>query len=239
MTYPPSGGSPEPGQTPQPSVPPVDPTRAFSGEAAPGQPDQTVYYGEPGQAQGGFGQPYGAPDALTPPGAPPNPYAPPVFGAPDTSAQPEFGAPGSSTQPGFSAPGASTPPAFGAPDPYAPPGYSQAPGGGYGAGGEQAYGQPPYGVPPAYGAPGYGVKATNTLAILSLVFAFVFPVAGVVMGHVAKRQIRETGEEGSGLATAGLAIGYAFTAVGLLLCVGYGVLIAVAINTSDGGTGTF
>jgi hypothetical protein len=142
--------------------------------------------------------------------------------------------------PAFGAPDASTQPTLGAPGAYAPPGYAQPPGGGYGNGGEQTHGQVPYGVPPAYGAPTYPtLRSTNTLAILSLVFAFVFPIAGVVMGHVAKKQIRESGEEGGGLATAGLAIGYAFTAIGLLLCIGYGVLIAVAVNTSSGSSGTF
>ena len=87
---------------------------------------------------------------------------------------------------------------------------------------------------------GYAAPATNTLAILSLVFAFVFPVAGVVMGHVAKRQIRETGEEGDGLATAGLWLGYAFTAIGLLVCVGYVglALFAIGSGVADSG-GTF
>ncbi|NMO50270.1 DUF4190 domain-containing protein [Actinoplanes sp. TBRC 11911] len=212
----------------------MDPTRAFSGEAAPGQPDPTAYYGQPGQAPGGFGQPYGTPDASTPPGGAASPYAPPA-GAPSPYT-PAAGAP-SPYAPPAEAPDPYAP-AAGAPDPYTPPAHSHTPGGGYATGANQAYGQPPYGVPPAYGAPAYGaVKPTNTLAILSLVFAFVFPVAGVVMGHLAKRQIRDSGEEGGGLATAGLAIGYAFTAVGLLLCVGYGVLIAVAFT--DGATGTF
>ena len=56
------------------------------------------------------------------------------------------------------------------------------------------------------------------------------------MGHIAKRQIRQTGEQGDGMATAGLWLGYIFTALGLLACVAYGVLIAFAINSSPSGS---
>jgi hypothetical protein len=33
-------------------------------------------------------------------------------------------------------------------------------------------------------------------------------VAGIVLGHLAHRDIRQTGDHGQGLATAGLIIGY-------------------------------
>ncbi|MBS1907172.1 MAG: DUF4190 domain-containing protein [Actinobacteria bacterium] len=49
---------------------------------------------------------------------------------------------------------------------------------------------------------------TNIMAILSLVFAFVFSLLGVIFGHVALSQIRRSGEQGRGLAIAGLVIGY-------------------------------
>ena len=52
------------------------------------------------------------------------------------------------------------------------------------------------------------------MAILSLVFAFVFAPAGIVLGHLAKRQIRRTGEEGDQLATWGLVLSYVFTGLG-------------------------
>ncbi|MFT4212796.1 MAG: DUF4190 domain-containing protein [Microbacterium sp.] len=71
-----------------------------------------------------------------------------------------------------------------------------------------AYGYPPY---PAYPPP----ARTNVMAILSLVFAFVFPVLGVVFGHISLNQIKRTGEEGRGLALAGLILGYVF--VGLVV----------------------
>ncbi|MFV2017614.1 DUF4190 domain-containing protein [Micromonospora sp. LOL_023] len=88
---------------------------------------------------------------------------------------------------------------------------------------------PPY---PATPPPGRG---TNVLAILSLVFAFVFAPAGIVLGHLAKRQIRQTGEEGEPLARWGLILSYVFTILGLLACCG---AFAAAI-WSAGGTTTY
>jgi hypothetical protein len=51
------------------------------------------------------------------------------------------------------------------------------------------------------------------LAILALVLAFVFAPAGLVLGILARRQIRETGEEGDGLALAGIIVGGIVTAL--------------------------
>jgi hypothetical protein len=55
-------------------------------------------------------------------------------------------------------------------------------------------------------APGVPSK-TNVLAIVSFIAAFVLPVAAVVTGYIAQSQIRRTGEEGRGLARAGVIIG--------------------------------
>jgi hypothetical protein len=76
--------------------------------------------------------------------------------------------------------------------------------------------------PTGYGQP----RGTNTMAILSLVFAFVFAPLGIVFGHVAKRQIRRTGEGGSGLATAGLVLSYIFTIIAIVSWIALAVLIA-------------
>ncbi|MEH1097983.1 DUF4190 domain-containing protein [Micromonospora sp. CPCC 205561] len=101
--------------------------------------------------------------------------------------------------------------------------------------GQQWGHQPPYTPQVPYGQ--YGPPSghrpaggTNVLAILSLVFAFVFSPAGIVLGHLAKRQIRTTGEEGDQLATWGLVLGYAITGLGVLACCGWIALIAVAGN---------
>jgi len=55
-------------------------------------------------------------------------------------------------------------------------------------------------------------SGTNVLAIIALVGAFVFPLAGVICGHIALSQIKRTGESGRGLAIAGLVIGYIYIA---------------------------
>ncbi len=59
----------------------------------------------------------------------------------------------------------------------------------------------------------------NLYAILSLVFAIaVFPPLGIYFGAKAKRQIAQTGERGTELATVGVVLGWLFTAVfGVLL----------------------
>jgi hypothetical protein len=81
------------------------------------------------------------------------------------------------------------------------------------------YQQPYYQPPPYYGYP--PPRGTNTMAILSLVFAFVFAPAAIIMGHIARKQIRQTGEEGDGLALAGLILGYIFTGITVAFCLFY------------------
>ncbi len=86
---------------------------------------------------------------------------------------------------------------------------------------------PPYGAyppPPPYQGyradyPGYPPQSrpTNTLSIVSLVGAFLFAPLGVIFGHVALSQIKKSGEEGRGLAIAGLVIGYLFTAAAIIV----------------------
>ncbi|RGC68086.1 hypothetical protein C5N14_15260 [Micromonospora sp. MW-13] len=133
------------------------------------------------------------------------------------------------------------------PSPYEPPPGEPGPQPGYEQHGQPGqYGPPPgygqYGQPGPYGQPGQYPgqpppgRGTNILAVLSLVFAFVFPPAGIVFGHVAKQQLRRTGEEGDQLATWGLILGYLFTAIGLLACCGW---IALAIWGSSGGGSSY
>jgi uncharacterized Tic20 family protein len=88
-------------------------------------------------------------------------------------------------------------------------------------GGPVSYDQPtsPRHFPP----PPY--RQTNVMAMLSMIFAFVFPPLGIIFGVLARRQIRVTGEDGGGLALAGLITSLVFTA----LVVGYVVLVASLI----------
>src|SRR3954464_2928480 len=55
------------------------------------------------------------------------------------------------------------------------------------------------------------------MAILALVLAFVFAPAGLILGIIARKQIRQTGEEGSGLALAGIIVGGIATALFVLM----------------------
>lgn len=49
---------------------------------------------------------------------------------------------------------------------------------------------------------------TNTLAILALIFGLLGGWLGIVFGHIALSQIKRTGEQGRGMAIAGLVLGY-------------------------------
>lgn len=88
--------------------------------------------------------------------------------------------------------------------------------------------------------PGPVKVKTNAPAIISLICGiaqvtfFLWPVAAisaVVLGHVARRQIRRTGEKGDGLALAGLILGWIGVGV-LLLTVLAVVLLGVAYSGS-------
>ncbi|MCL2453779.1 MAG: DUF4190 domain-containing protein [Micrococcales bacterium] len=94
---------------------------------------------------------------------------------------------------------------------YAQPGYGQP------GHGQPGYGQPPYAQQAVYYqqtvyAPG---PPSNGMAIASLISSLVGilvwgigAVVGVILGHIAMKQLRTSGEAGKGMATAGLIIGY-------------------------------
>ncbi|MDG4785261.1 DUF4190 domain-containing protein [Micromonospora sp. WMMD1102] len=81
----------------------------------------------------------------------------------------------------------------------------------------------------AAGHAGGTVRGTNVMAILSLIFAFVFSPLGIVFGVIAKRQIQQTGEQGSGLAKAGFWLGIVFTVLSVLWFV---VVFALMANST-------
>jgi hypothetical protein len=72
------------------------------------------------------------------------------------------------------------------------------------------------------------------MAILSLVLAFVFAPAGIVLGVIARKQIRQTGEDGDGLALAGIIVGGIFTALFVLVIVFWIIAFATLANGSFG-----
>lgn len=78
---------------------------------------------------------------------------------------------------------------------------------------------------PVYGAP-VQERSTNVFAILALVFGVLGGVLAIVFGHIALSQIKRTGENGRGLAIAGLILGYVFVAFWLLL------VISIAAGTA-------
>lgn len=79
--------------------------------------------------------------------------------------------------------------------------------------------------PYATGTPGAPVKTdkTNVLAIVGLVLAFIVPLVGVILGFVARSQIKRTGEKGSGLALAAIIVGLAFIVIGIISAVVLGI----------------
>lgn len=74
-------------------------------------------------------------------------------------------------------------------------------------------------------------KPTNVLAIIALIAAFVFPIAGIICGHIALGQIKRTGEGGHSLALWGTILGYVFTAIGILFFVIWAATFAFIAST--------
>jgi Domain of unknown function (DUF4190) len=81
------------------------------------------------------------------------------------------------------------------------------------------------------------VRRTNPLAIAALVcgiltFCGLFPavIVAIICGHKALRQIRRTGEDGYGLAKAGLILGYLALVLGALT-----TLVALAFSRAAPG----
>lgn len=86
---------------------------------------------------------------------------------------------------------------------------------------------PPAGFVPPMAPVAASGSTTNTMAILALVFGIGGGLLGIIFGHMARAQIRRTREQGWGLATAGLVLGYVGLSAGILTVIGYIVLIVV------------
>ena len=178
----------------------------------------------------GAQQPPQAPPAGDDPGANPSPYGATSYGQPLPD-PPGYGQ-GAPAQPGYGqgAPGYGQTPY--PQNPYPQTGYPQ---GGYG---QTGYGQGGYGQS-GFGAPGYSqpypgggfspypaAPKNNGFAIASLVCSIaglcccgIGGVLGVIFGFVARGQIKRSGgaEQGSGLALAGIIIGFVCIAIGAVL----------------------
>ena len=69
-----------------------------------------------------------------------------------------------------------------------------------------------------YSPPRYDVEpSVNSLALVAFIGSFFVGLVGVICGHIALSQLKKTRERGYGFALAGVIIGYATTAFGLLL----------------------
>jgi Domain of unknown function (DUF4190)/Domain of unknown function (DUF1707) len=87
------------------------------------------------------------------------------------------------------------------------------------------------------GMPG-AVRPTNGLAIAALIcgigqifFWFVAAVCAIIFGHLARRQIRQTGEGGDGLALAGLILGYVGLALSIIGLIAFLAVVVWATKT--------
>lgn len=138
----------------------------------------------------------------------------------------------------FGLPPAPTPPGGISPVPWpanpgtVPPGWNPPPG------------YPPY--PPQYVV----VRPTDGMAVASLVTSIAgflvcvgLPgVVGALLGHSARRRIRQTGADGDGMALAGIIIGWIGFGLGIALVIFYVAIIAFAItvgSTTTHGDVTF
>ncbi len=82
------------------------------------------------------------------------------------------------------------------------------------------------------------VVKTNGFAIASLacglaqfLFGPLATVPAIVFGHMARGQIKRTGEQGAGLALAGLVLGWAAVILGIVLIV-IGLAVAVGMHSA-------
>jgi hypothetical protein len=85
-------------------------------------------------------------------------------------------------------------------------------------------------APPFRSAP----ARTNPLAVGSLAcgigqvfFGPLATIPAILLGHMARREIRRTGEDGKGLATAGLVLGWTGAALVVLACLFAVMLVAL------------
>jgi len=95
----------------------------------------------------------------------------------------------------------------------------------------------PYSAQP-YPQPGhpYGRSTpTNGMAIASLVLGVLWlywlgSILALVFGYVARKQIRERGEAGGGMATAGIVLGWIGIGLGVAFVV-LGIVLAASSST--------
>ena len=88
----------------------------------------------------------------------------------------------------------------------------------------------PQGMPgqPMFTQQPFAVQQTNGMAIAALVTSLVCcPPVGIVLGFVARKQIKDSNgaQTGDGLALSGIIIGFVFTGLGII----YGIAMAALL----------
>jgi hypothetical protein len=82
----------------------------------------------------------------------------------------------------------------------------------------------------------FSSQRTNVPALLSLIFGLLgFGVVPIVLGHIARSQIRRTGEPGGGMALAGLILGYVVVSLGVVYILVWVVLLGIVHNATLSG----
>lgn len=87
----------------------------------------------------------------------------------------------------------------------------------------------PVGYPAGYPPP----ARTNGMAVASLVGAVLFAPLGIVFGHISLSQLKHSGEQGRGIAIAGLVIGYVMTALAIVTVVLAVVFAFILVKVAD------
>lgn len=110
--------------------------------------------------------------------------------------------------------------------PYAPPGpvYPSHPG----------YAAYPYAPPRRTEGLAIGSLVVSCVGVLGLCFWSVgglLGFVGAILGHVARRRIRDSGADGSGLALAGIIVGWICTAIAVI-----GALALASFLASESGS---
>ena len=208
--YPALEKSPAPGDSDAPVDYPSD-SGAMTDQFAPPAYQQPAHP-QPGYPQSGYEQPGYQTFENAPPAYPQQAYP-----------QPDY------AQSGY------PPPGYPPPD-YPSPGYPQT-----------SYPPPPSGYPPQYPPGPYGYPAydpyasarppgTNGKAIAALVTSLVGlmlcgvpSLVGLILGVVAMRETKRTGQEGHGLALAAVVVGV-LAVVGWVIYVGF-ILFAIAVSS--------
>lgn len=91
----------------------------------------------------------------------------------------------------------------------------------------------PYGQPSSpYGYPNGPVPArTNGMAVASMIcgiaswviLPFLASIVAIILGHIARGQVKRSGEQGGGMAMAGLVLGYVNIGLGIAFTCLFGI----------------